>query len=369
MTDLAQELLELIIQQVEDTKTLKACSLASSCLTGSSQRILLRRLALRATGSGKDAEPRTNYIAASRLLRKSPHIIAYVTDLDIDNLPIVATDLELECFRQVINILHQVQRCNISKIRWAERVSGIDCILVDYLAGHNLSSLGIRGVEDIPLGVFLRLITSAPTLSFFSVHVAETNPPPPELPNPQSIDELILTGGLRAVISILCRPQFAAHISKLRRLRIPIVDGVGLIRAAGPTLEHISLDCSALPKNRSNKQAPFFGPPLALPSLRSVEMDMWLRPWNHFWFLETMTAVLASNTVQEITVIGASGFRTSLEPPLLATLDQFLATHRVVPCLQWRIIDKTYMQMTTRVIQRAMRQLHGMGKLVIQFGN
>ncbi|KAJ6567920.1 hypothetical protein DFH09DRAFT_1468142, partial [Mycena vulgaris] len=243
-----------------DSQSLKACSLASFLLRSSSQRLLLSRLTL---GLGHTR----NHLEAWTLLTESPHLVGYVTELEI-YLPMdPMTDREIGCLQRMLIALGRVQRFRLEGVRWDLLDPSISSDLVAFVLRQNLRALSIEGFVLIQAAVVQRFITSVPTLSFDSGGFDPTVDAVPDVPQPRAcwFEHLIVRGP--GIPSSLCRPEFAAHISKLRRLSVVPADSMGLVHAAVYTLEDLFLALEEGYHSRSVRRFPLshaFNPSLGL---------------------------------------------------------------------------------------------------------
>ncbi|KAJ6495929.1 hypothetical protein DFH09DRAFT_1337120 [Mycena vulgaris] len=320
---LVQELLDLIVQNVENTPSLKACSLASSHLRGASQRIILSHLNLR----NEDNSESSNFDRVAGLLRESPHIAVYVTDLSLALPSDRITDTEMKCLQQILSDLMLFLSCN------------------------PLSSLWIRAIEDIPPAVIFRLITSVPPLSSLFVDVCPTMELLPEIPECRSawIDPLDISDMTQDTPKLLSRPKFASCMSKIRSLWLPSQDSMDFVRAAAGKLEFLQLDYQGVPDSYSSMPFPIF------PCLRCFGIDIGFREYTEPWFIDSIASVLSnSNTIDGIIVV------CSCEEPLAAA-----------PSIEWRLSlshggltaeEITEMSLS---IQKAMPHIHAKGKLML----
>ncbi|KAJ7144554.1 hypothetical protein C8R44DRAFT_865463 [Mycena epipterygia] len=371
---LPQELIDGVIQEVDDNGSLKACALVSSTFCGPAQRILLRSLTLK-TGS----ENSPNYGAVARLLTESPHIAAYVTQLYIQFPGVVTTLVELEILYEVFAKLRHVRRCVIDgtrlSARWDDFCPAFTSAVVDSFTGQPLRSLRICSINDIPSDVFLHLITSAATISCFSVSIyisAGLDVLSPALPGDiPSLDHLILDGASKNITEVLSKPQFSPHTANLRRLSMSSQNGVALISMAANTLEHITIDFSVCPTS-----LPF--PPL--PTTHSVNIAVDARESTEPWFLSTISGLLSScatsnpPTLEEIII---THFPVAFYPlhdvhvVFLTALETLFLSRPPFPRLRWilqsnaddPVVHFTYL---ADLIRRTMHRLHAVGRLAIE---
>lgn len=246
-TMMTTELIEAIVSGVEGEESLRACSLVSPSFRGASQRILFRTLTLYA-----GANP--NYSRACTLITESPHIIAYILNLDI-NLPMGGTSLaQVTSLRWVLTQLAHgthLQRCSLglgySNLRWSELGAEISSAVVDLISKQRLRSLRIECWDEVPPSVLLRLIASASTLYFDDMDLDVEDAAFSSIVSPASsiLERLIIRRHAKAMSEILARPPFAGHITNLRILSLELNRDFGapmaLISSAAASLEQINI--------------------------------------------------------------------------------------------------------------------------------
>ncbi|KAJ7080033.1 hypothetical protein C8R44DRAFT_824482 [Mycena epipterygia] len=378
-----QEIIDSILGKVEDIGSLKSCALVASNFCQPSQRILLRSLTV---ASGYKHQHPSNYTAVFSLLSKSPHIAVYIKELTI-RLPAGHTALqEIETLRWILAQMTKVQHCTLTvqyimDTRWSSLHPTLSSVLLDFITRQRLHSMTIACLEEIPLPVLLRFITSIPRLSFSFLggDPQRESLQAVERPYPPSIDCLILDSDSKYVDSdskyvtdLLARPESEARTRNLNRLALPYDKSMVFIRRAAFTLKHIRLDCMGL--HTKSEIIPFEFPPL--PSLRSVEMA--LHFWNRDepWLIDVISRILASNstaTIEEVLVtygmyhpphvdISELGFQT-----FLTNMEDLLFRHPAAPRIRWRLayahVDVA--QLAT-LIQVKMPRLHAAGRLVFE---
>ncbi|KAJ7696381.1 hypothetical protein B0H14DRAFT_3040665 [Mycena olivaceomarginata] len=243
MSVLPPELLDAIICEIDDTQTLKACSLVATTLCSSSQRILLDSLTVDVY----------NDTAICKLLTESPHVSEYI-----------------RASVKTLAPLQNVRRC--------------------FLDGSGDSNPPRRfrflGVSSCTTSYFCNFVKVIPTLYFDFVEI--------EIGADVASDPTVLSpfAGKSALTSLSCigkdAGQFLARakniscVATLRHLSVSSRDDgwVGaLIEAASHTLETIEFDCSRpsiYPFARSpilTHRAGYPPPPALprLPALQSVE--------------------------------------------------------------------------------------------------
>ncbi|KAF8211967.1 hypothetical protein K438DRAFT_1957760 [Mycena galopus ATCC 62051] len=231
----AGELLDAILCEIDDTESLKACSLAASALRSPSQRILLSASTIKVE----------NFVQIWKLFTESPHIEEYV----------------------------HVRSCRLNGA-WYEctqysnfpLLSGIPPLLLDFLARQPLRELCLIKIDVTPT-VLWRFVAVVPTLYLSAVSILEETDviPAPVLP-PAPLSSLFIDSP--SLEQFLARPENTPRVANLQYLSLwngSLAAGA-LIAAASQALEHIQFDCEEFSKSPS--------PPLVLPrlpALRSVQ--------------------------------------------------------------------------------------------------
>ncbi|KAJ6552033.1 hypothetical protein DFH09DRAFT_1167743 [Mycena vulgaris] len=338
MTSIPQELINAIVGEVDDTKSLKACALSASGFREPSQRILLRLLHL-------DNDP-PNYGAVCTLLTASPHIGPYVTTLSIGLSSKHAAASHAGDLQQLLATLTKVRRCIIRghyDCRW-DRLASVAPVVGDFVQRQNLTELHLQFL-DIPLPVLAFLLTCAPTLSFYRVQVrpdlgGDELPTPSPAPSTSIIRDLALFSLSETIADALLRPEFAFFTENIRTLRyMPL--GVrdqdrsrSLISIAARTIERISLQWHSYHGG--------YGSPIALlTSLRLIDLhEMPFSPSTSEWLVYGLYSLFASSppTLEEIRFAcnvysGVRHFR----PEIMAALRQGLENCPAAPRICWRV--------------------------------
>ncbi|KAF7326607.1 hypothetical protein MSAN_02504300 [Mycena sanguinolenta] len=286
MTSIPQELIAAIVERVDDTAALKACSLTSPCLRGPSQRVLLRSLAL-------DTSHIQRHAALSALLTESPHIATYVSKLV---LRVSFSDKRtVGSLQDVLARFTNVRRCTIageySTERW-DPVSPLCPTLLDFIQRQPLTELHLFFLQSIPIPAFALFVSSAPTVTFYYAVVSakdQCDDPPKKVTREKSMTQLLLSDHAETICDALARAP--EHIRSLRKLKIcPQHDySTMLISSAAQTLEHLRIDCSLLINRRSAL------PPLPLLEvLRCVDLVIPSMHWNDSWLTDTLRTFFAS---------------------------------------------------------------------------
>lgn len=391
MSVLPPELLDAIICEIDDTQTLKACSLVATTLCSSSQRILLDSLTVDVY----------NDTAICKLLTESPHVAEYVTRLKFRLRTLLpSSDTS---FRQTLAPLQNVRRCFLDGSGYRYRASRsrtrIPPGVLDFLGRQQLHDLCLKFIK-IPATVLLHFVKVIPTLYFDFVEI--------EIGADIASDPTVLSpfAGKSALTSLSCigkdvgqflaRAQNISCVATLRHLSVSSRDDgwVGaLIEAASHTLETIEFDCSR-PSIYPFARSPIlthrtgYPPPPALPclpALQSVEFafsDELLPAARADIISRTVTVLQALAVPQASPALAKLVFKqklfpndgTSLDPvqyfSLTTMLDDALAAYPTAPRIHWILAktdnDDTQFMYFADSVRSGMPKALSTGRLVLE---
>ncbi|KAJ6457359.1 hypothetical protein C8R45DRAFT_1221929 [Mycena sanguinolenta] len=323
MESLSQELVQAIVREIDHIPSLRTCALAGSIFRHASQRVLFRSLALQI---GANAQ------AAHRLLMQSPHIAIYVKRLSItlEGMDVDGDNLE-QSLQQILDRLVNVRQCNTS-LRFLRHIS---TSLFDFLARQPLHKLNIIESNGVPPAAILRLLTTAPVVSFIDVFV-EKEPFPLDNPeyNPQ-VEELLIGTVNPKFYEPLAHPPLASTLRHLSILETygawPTVQIPQFMSIAAPTLEDLYLGGLThhliLP---------------ALPSLRTITFRVWLDNWSPWLLVIISSVVRTSRLLAAIPISFSCIFHTHSDfsfasAEALTTLDVALAAQPGHPVIRYSL--------------------------------
>lgn len=253
MPDLPPEIFESILNEldeVDDLRTLTACSLAGSILRYPSQKILFRTFVI------DNGLIRSNRYAAARLLLQgAPHIASYVKLLRVRESVLEWTSPDPESLRQVLFTLVNLTQCKfageklhttgglaVPPMTWS-MVATRASPLFEFLRRQTLQLLRVRFIENVPLNVFFELLTAAPTVAFREVSVQgmpdDTSPLSP--PHPLGLQRLMIDSDCETIIPILLHPRLLPYTAAVRFLSVEtdILISDRLILNCADSLEHL----------------------------------------------------------------------------------------------------------------------------------
>ncbi|KAJ7236047.1 hypothetical protein B0H12DRAFT_131279 [Mycena haematopus] len=165
MESLPQELLLAIIHEIDDIPSLKACALTGSMFRDASQRVLLRSLTLKG-----------DMQAAHTLLVESPHVATYITRLSIrfplsQGLGMAKIEALQPTIQKIMVKLVNVHQCILNFWEDLDQTPALVSTLFDFLERQPLRELHVRDASGVSPASLLRLLTTAPVVFFFDVHV------------------------------------------------------------------------------------------------------------------------------------------------------------------------------------------------------
>ncbi|KAJ7239798.1 hypothetical protein B0H12DRAFT_1237516 [Mycena haematopus] len=349
MAPIPPELIRLIVFEVDDIPSLKACSLAGPIFREPSQRILLRSFRLSQS---------SNFVGICTLLENSPHVAAYITRLELNLSSTHALVFDFENLQRIFSHLMNVRSCTIywlKAFQTGDHNSAFPSALLNFLAQQPLRELYLKFCFDIPLAVIARLLTTAPVLSF--------------------IHNLVLKYSSE-IYELLVRSQFKPYTRALRSFSMfaKFDPNSRLVYETADTLEYIAFDLERL-------EAPGTILVPSLPRLRSVEFSLPFRSHAAPWFLRFVVALLDAS--HQLVDVKLSFSPLSIEneddsPPhiidtkLMSALDDASASHSACQAIRWcftldheesrdRVIDSA-----AAVLRRGMPKLHQKGYLVVE---
>ncbi|KAJ7117013.1 hypothetical protein C8R44DRAFT_983324 [Mycena epipterygia] len=289
MTTVPQELLEAIVLQIDDSDTLKSCSLAASNFLEPSQRRLFESLKLHGGNW-----PNLIYSAWSGCFRDSPHLARYVTTLKLD-YPWIPAHSDIDSFQEVLAHLTNVQRFWIDGtytkpiICWSKLPPGVSSALLDFIFRQRLRRLDI-GFIWMP-AVVLSSANTIPTLRI-SCAVVECRTFENFAHAPIcALECLVLQGCTARVYALFSPPNLPCTLERIRLWCTGPSPHIRIISAAACTLERIRLWCTDLARDESHH--PMFP---SLPRLRSFEILINIEDQKTPAFMDIVSNILASKS-------------------------------------------------------------------------
>ncbi|KAF7312825.1 F-box domain-containing protein [Mycena kentingensis (nom. inval.)] len=252
------ELIELILEDVDDTPDLKSCCLAASVFRDRCQKKLLSSLEVimdtaSGSGSGSDAGSKRTYTEAAKRFPQCPQLATYVSSLTIKLPPRAApgsTDSSTaDSLHRVLNALTRVQSVTIEpQIRscdlfafgddggledeagpyvWSYLPTNFGAILLQWLHGYaapskKLLHLALVDVE-IPVPVMHVVLGVAETVAAYDVAFrASTDTFTACAPSSARGPKTLRVGSSRAFWRFLATQEFEPYARRLEDISFPL---------------------------------------------------------------------------------------------------------------------------------------------------
>ncbi|KAJ7271264.1 hypothetical protein C8J57DRAFT_1716398 [Mycena rebaudengoi] len=256
MTELPQELIDTIIYHIDDTNSLKACSLAATNFVASSQRKIFCSLQLWATERDvrrdDNVDGRPNITAVDTLLTASPHLASYILDLTLDISSVRDEQIIIE---RLLHLLPNIEHLFIHGCRryepWTAMFGGLVTALQAILVRPSLQQLHISYLTGVPPALISLAAFSVPLLSIHSTEIlAETFATGfsgiSVTPTARLTNFIISEGGDRTVDLWAVLMRFPACLEHLQRLSVVTTAystayDIGLLASVAPILRHFEL--------------------------------------------------------------------------------------------------------------------------------
>ncbi|KAJ7438088.1 hypothetical protein B0H11DRAFT_594033 [Mycena galericulata] len=382
---LPQELVDNILENV-GFEDLKICSLSAPNLRFASQRILLSSLTLGTVTPEKQIV--SNFSAVYTLLDESPHLIAYITHLRIYSYPLTnASPTEIETFQKIFRKLMNVRRCDIGVRGERARMGifkktlspAISETITAYMSHHDLAEVHVRDVALSPDVVSL-LVSRTPKLTFIHTEVhGDSDIPFFSMTRTSGPSSLEIGSGSDSLCGFLSSPHFTQYTESLRRLSIvPYqLHSTRLLMVVSSRLEYVHFNGLGLRSRYTISPLP------SMPSLRFVSIAVLFMDRHRSWFPVILSSILdsSSTTLEEILIFTcnypgqrASLLREPLNPGIMTSLDNRLATHLVRPrlrlCYDLHTLSESQQEslfppLTENILQ-GMPRIHEQGRLVVE---
>ncbi|KAJ7123393.1 hypothetical protein C8R44DRAFT_783757 [Mycena epipterygia] len=233
---LAQELLDCIVGEVRDRRTLKACSLVARSFTGSSQRRLFRSLCLFAgrleshpTVLGIDhLTALTSFERALELFTISPHLGSYAKCMHlglIDSQDFGVVESVLRMAPQ-ITVLGIFSNETVSEgLHWGNIPVSLATLLKEIALRPIVRSMSMRWMTGVPSSLIL--VPSFRALTLYHVLIEEdiisTSPFIPPLPHAthsSDLEVLVITPARSQVHKSAIQMVISGHLTGLRKLSV-----------------------------------------------------------------------------------------------------------------------------------------------------
>ncbi|KAJ6529675.1 hypothetical protein B0H19DRAFT_1193020 [Mycena capillaripes] len=362
METIPQELVRAIVDQIDDQKSLKMCSLVATMFRDHSQRILLYSLTL-----GDDDKP---YTAAWILLQESPHIARHFRRLNC-LLPEEDKTLEqVDALCAVLSNLWSVRHCYLVGATddprlWPSIPPQLSLAIVEFIQRQELAQLHVFAIHALPRTVLALFLGSASSLSIVEGSV-DLTAPPVEYQTVRPIAENLVLAFCPEVARVLSSREFAPQMANIRKLwwepELEFSDRLVLVVASN--LEHIRMQY----EEEASRSFNHFLPPL--PCLKLAEMTLDFDNCDGSWLIARLSSILnaAPQSLQEISVICSPS--DALERETLGEMDCKLADSPAAPRIRWRVDmdddpEVAYNDFRTSLME-GMPKMLAQGKLTVE---
>ncbi|KAJ7138313.1 hypothetical protein C8R44DRAFT_868619 [Mycena epipterygia] len=261
--DLAQELLDSIVDQVQDIKALKACSLVARSLVVSSQRHLFRSLCLfQVVGAMiPQVRPRgsdhltvlTSFENAFRLFTMSPHLGSYVRELYLGLIWL--RDVDANLVERVLCMASKMTFLGIfshaGPFDWNEIPPSVTCLLRNITHRPTVRARSFERFIHVPSSFILS--PSLRALSLYNIEIIDdltsTSLFIPTPRNASHLEDLVITVAPSYSTKSAMDMDMHGHLAGLRNLSLLDIYGMQDARFMSflldsvfyPALEHLEL--------------------------------------------------------------------------------------------------------------------------------
>ncbi|KAJ7054688.1 hypothetical protein C8F01DRAFT_1162580 [Mycena amicta] len=391
---LPPELIDLIIDKLIHTKSLKACSLAATLFRKSCQKRLLHSLNL----SARPVYRRHPYTEVAARFDESPYLAGYVTRIVV-YLPANVAEWDdnrgvaESVFRRLNNIREATIQGNYST---DARNTGLSAEMLDWtvqvLQTHGaLQKLSLWSFEKLPLSVVERALAATPSICFSDVRVDDSAPRPPAMANfgrPASLERLKIWHS-PSINALLLRPECAQYTASLRALILCEEHNqresmFALCFMTAQWLEHLELQFTSMLSGRLTRDANI-NLPAHLPRLRGLVVRFINSNLAAKWFTPSFLIKLLSHhetpALHEVTLgvsvqlaLGSDdGTYAMPSPETFAELDQRVDEHPTITTVRWSLAffpfgEKKGIQIAaySKALEDAMPKAFAKGLLVFE---
>ncbi|KAJ6608902.1 hypothetical protein B0H10DRAFT_2066207 [Mycena sp. CBHHK59/15] len=232
-----QELIDVIVEEVHDSPSLKSCSLVATSFRSPCQRKIYRSLWLYRGSSHR----RPSLADGSALIMSSPHLASYVRDLTVE-LPKSQSgeDAHLECILRSVTNIERLLLAGMS-ISWKNLSPGLASAILHLISVPSLDRLHLLNMFNIPPNLIAFAVSSVAVLSVFGISLdtqEETQMHASSFTSPADLQPPAPT----------YFPPYTAHIDRLTLRMDPESNDYDqrLLTACAPTLRFLVIDPGAL---------------------------------------------------------------------------------------------------------------------------
>ncbi|KAJ7890371.1 hypothetical protein B0H13DRAFT_2665997 [Mycena leptocephala] len=277
MAQFPQELIEAIVDEVEGTKNLQACSLTARAFLAASQSGLFRIMSLRWDSASRNAAVLDRALS---FLQEFPHFIPYVRDVTLD---IPTSSYDQTTLEAVLRRLRNLERLAINghAQKWHQVIPSLASTILATISLPTLQRLHLFRIWELPASVVLHAASSVRVLSLNRVSPCIPKDTPADITPNIHLENFILPSCLTTQ-ALLRACNFLLTAQTLRRLAADANTAYYHTLAASSSahLRHLVLECG------------IFSTPLDLPHLPALQSitlivirsenseGRWRLPWN-----------------------------------------------------------------------------------------
>ncbi|KAJ7620177.1 hypothetical protein FB45DRAFT_1062544 [Roridomyces roridus] len=335
MENLPTELIETILEFVDDTESLKSCSLTGSLLRGPSQRILLQTVAI-----GGDSDSKNHFLNMLSFFETSPQVlrairvVSFITPspgLDIDPLQSEYLGILIAGFPNLRHLAISGAGRQDGDVGWDTLAPGIRTSLEDTISHGIQEALHISTMVRIPIKILVKALSCTKSVSFIEISVHNPDAPETQIHSevPQ-LENLVLSNSA-GVADVLRRPDVRPFISNVRRLWIGLeLELAHVVDYTAPKLDEVFfVSTDPVDESHLGHALPF----PQFPNLRFAGMRLFLGDYERLWIVDAMRAILASPIIESI-LIDVSGVDLETLLPTLDSLADILGSPNI-PLVRW----------------------------------
>ncbi|KAF8143787.1 hypothetical protein K438DRAFT_1993519 [Mycena galopus ATCC 62051] len=271
MSNLPQELVDMVIDNVNLPEDLEALALVSRPFVAGVQERIFRHLTLSSDTDTGLAKGSGTLPKLSGILSQSPHLGAYVRDLHI-NLDLGSSDIHV-LLASTLQLLRGVSRTAITYIRgchwsWSWWTDEMRAALIHLLCLPTMRFLALIRCTNVPATIIRHAMASYEEVA---LEVSGVDLHPVEFVRPghgKSLKRLVLLLDYRAghnldFHDLMVSAEVTAASAHLKHLDVDLLDDVDLVTKHAVLAENLTISCYSFPE---------FALP-ANPALRSVTID------------------------------------------------------------------------------------------------
>ncbi|KAJ7677746.1 hypothetical protein DFH06DRAFT_559671 [Mycena polygramma] len=384
MDTLPQELIHAIVEEIEESQSLKTCALIDTRFREPCQRILFSSLTLGLADCDPAPHYTSNYTtpAILALLLESPHIALYFKRLKW-MLPEQDVALEeVEALKEVLTELRQVQYCEMiggqEDLRpWSTVPPGLDLVIVEFIQRQRLTQLHVLSLAAVPIAMLIHFLDAAPTVSLLWASVVD------EVIEHSSAPFVVQNLFLSSCANVAKRFVDGVFLRRLENVRKLWMDpdwecGPELLAAFSHQLEYLRLEHTDSTIPAPNE---FASPRLPLPSLQSATIAIEFGDLDAPAFIARIASILTAPppTFRELCISCSPAGNVSpaaelaLAPGTMEAVESLIRPWTITPPIRWRLsldidnpLDNDFFDEFAASLRAGMATLHSQGRLIVQ---